>query len=94
MSKNFPKNYSAQIKIKYNNDLELIQKSNHAKGDPENPMTEKEICDKTLNLINVNIKNNTCDDLIKKILNADIENDKSSITWFDDLQQIINRKVY
>ena len=94
MSKNFPKNYSAQIKIKYNNDLELFQKSNHAKGDPENPMTEKEICDKTLNLINVNIKNNTCNNLIEKILNADIENDKSSITWFDDLQQIINRKEY
>ena len=94
MSKNFPKNYSAQIKIKYNNDLELIKRSNHAKGDPENPMTEKEICDKTLNLINVNIKNNNCINLIEKILNADIENDKSSITWFDDLQQIINRKEY
>ena len=49
MSINFPKNYSVQIKIKFNNDEDLTQKSNHAKGDPENPMSEKEICDKTLN---------------------------------------------
>ncbi len=94
MSINFPKNYSAQIKIKFNNDVEFIQKSNHAKGDPENPMSEKEICNKTLDLTNVYIKNNNCDDLIEKILNTDIENDKSSISWFDDLQQIINREEY
>ncbi len=92
MSINFPNNYSVQIKIKFNNDAELIQKSDHAKGDPENPMSEREICDKTLDLVNANIKNNNCDDLIKKILDTDIENDKSSIIWFDDLQKIINRK--
>ena len=92
MSINFPKNYSAKIKIKFNNNVELSAKLDHAKGDPENPMSEKELCNKTLDLINANIKNNNCNDLIKRILNTDIENDKSSIVWFDDLQQIINRK--
>ena len=94
MSINFPKNYSVQIKIKFNNDEELTQKSNHAKGDPENPMSEKEICDKTLDLVNRHIKNNKCNYLIEKILNTNIENDKSSIVWFNDLQQIINGKGY
>ena len=94
MSKNFPKNYSAKIKIKFNNNAELSKKLDHAKGDPENPMSEKELCNKTLNLINANIKDNNCNHLIKRILNSDIENDKSSIVWFDDLQKIINRKEY
>ena len=94
MSFNFPKNYSVKIKIKFNNDEELTQKSDHAKGDPENPMSEKEICDKTLDLVNCHIKNNNCNDLIEKILNTNIENDKSSIVWFNDLQQIINGKGY
>ena len=94
MSKNFPKNYSAKIKIKFNNNAEFSGKLDHAKGDPENPMSEKELCNKTLNLINANIKDNNCSDLIKRILNSDIENDKSSIVWFDDLQKIINRKEY
>ena len=94
MSINFPKNYSAQIRIRFNNDEELTQKSDHAKGDPENPMSEEEICNKTLNLINAKIKNNNCNNLIEKILNTDIENDKSSVVWFYDLQQIINRKEY
>ena len=79
MSINFPKNYSVQIKIKFNNDEELTQKSDHAKGDPENPMSEKEICDKTLDLVNSHIKNKNCNNLIEKILNTNIENDKSSI---------------
>ena len=57
-------------------------------------MSEKEICDKTLNLVNSHIKNNNCNNLIKKILNTNIENDKSSIVWFNDLQQIINGKGY
>ncbi len=94
MSINFPKNYSAQIRIRFNNDEELTQKSDHAKGDPENPMSEEEICNKTFNLINTKIKNNNCNNLIEKILNTDIENDKSSVVWFYDLQQIINRKEY
>ncbi len=92
MSINFPKNYSAKIKIKFNNNVELSAKLDHAKGDPENPMSEKELCNKTVDLINANIKDNNCNDLIKRILNTDIENDKSSIVWFDDLQKIINRK--
>ena len=94
MSINFPKNYSVQIIIRLNNDEELTLKSDHAKGDPENPMSEKEICDKTLALVNSHIKNNNCNYLIEKILNTNIENDKSSIVWFNDLQQIINGKEY
>ena len=94
MSINFPKNYSVQIKIKFNNDEDLTQKSNHAKGDPENPMSEKEICDKTFSLVNSYIKNNNFYNLIEKILNTKIENDKSSIMWFNDLQKIINGKGY
>ena len=31
---------------------------------------------------------------LEKILNTNIENDKSSIVWFNDLQQIINGKGY
>ena len=57
-------------------------------------MSEKEICDKTLDLVNTHIKNNNCNNLIEKILNTNIENDKSSIVWFNDLQQIINGKGY
>ena len=72
----------------------MYKRQDHAKGDPENPMSEKEICDKTLNLINNHIKNNKCNYLIEKILNTNIENDKSSIVWFNDLQQIINAKEY
>ena len=34
------------------------------------------------------------DKIIEKILNTNIENDKSSIVWFNDLQQIINGKGY
>ena len=94
MSTNFPKNYSVQIKIKFNNDEELTQKSDHAKGDPENPMSEKEICDKTLDLVNSHLKNNNVDNLIEKILSTNIENDKSSVVWFNDLQQIIDGKGY
>ena len=94
MSINFPKNYSVQIKIKFKNDKEFTQKSDHAKGDPENPMSEKEICNKTLHLVNSHIKNNNFNNLIEKILNTNIENDKSSIVWFNDLQKIINGKGY
>ena len=32
------------------------------------------------------------DNLIEKILSTNIENDKSSVVWFNDLQQIINGK--
>ena len=59
-----------------------------AKGDPENPMTEKEICDKTLNLINNNAYDKV-NHLIKKIISTDENNDHATITWFDDLQKII-----
>ena len=57
-------------------------------------MSEKELFNKTVNLIDANIKNSNCNYLIERILNTDIENDNSSITWFDELQQIINRKEY
>ena len=57
-------------------------------------MSEKEICNKTLHLVNSHIKNNNFNNLIEKILNTNIENDKSSIVWFNDLQQIINGKGY
>ena len=59
-----------------------------AKGDPENPMTEKEICDKTLNLINIK-SHNKANYLIKKIISTNENKDHSPITWFNDLQKII-----
>ena len=40
------------------------------------------------------IDKGTCNNLIEKILNTNIENDKSSIVWFKDLQQIINGKEF
>ena len=88
MTKSFPENYSASLEIKFNNGFTMKKISLDAKGDPENPMTEKEICDKTIRLIN----NNNCNKfelLIKKIIDTDDANDHSPITWFNDLQKII-----
>ena len=48
-------------------------------------MTDREICDKANNLIN--IKN--CNLLIEQIINTDEANDHGPMTWFDDLQEII-----
>ena len=88
LSSNFPKNYSASLQIRFNDGIILKKINMDAKGDPENPMTEKEICDKTLNLINNNAYDKV-NHLIKKIINTDENNDHSPITWFDDLQKTI-----
>ena len=48
-------------------------------------MTDREICDKAINLIS----NKNWNPLIKKIINTDEANDHAPITWFDDLQEII-----
>jgi len=95
MTHNFPNKYSASLTINFKNGFSLNKLNDHAKGDPENPMTEKEICDKALNLINSNLnKNNKSELLIKKIINSDAKNDHSIISWFDDLQEIINKKDF
>ena len=95
MSKNFPSNYSALIKVTFKNGLTIEKTNIHAKGDPENPMTEKEICDKSFNLINSKINNkNEITFLIEKILNSNVENDISNIDWFNDLQKIVNKKEH
>jgi len=95
MTHNFPNKYSASLTINFKNGFSLNKLNDHAKGDPENPMTEKEICDKALNLINTNLnKNNKSELLIKKIINSDEKNDHSIISWFDDLQDIINKKDF
>jgi hypothetical protein len=55
-------------------------------------MTEKEICDKTLNLLNnKKIYADKAKNLIIKILNSKIKKNDifSQITWFDELQRII-----
>ena len=85
MTNNFPENYSASLKVIFKNGITLNKFNTAAKGDPENPMTDKEICDKAINLIN--IKN--CNLLIEQIINTDEANDHGPITWFDDLQEII-----
>jgi 2-methylcitrate dehydratase PrpD len=95
MSKNFPRNYSASINVKFKNGLSIKKTNIHAKGDPENPMTEKEICDKSFNLIESKIDaKHDVNLLIEKILNSNEENDISNIKWFDDLQKIINKKEH
>ena len=95
MSKNFPRNYSASINVKFKNGLSIKKTNIHAKGDPENPMTEKEICDKSFNLIESKIDGkHDVNLLIETILNSNEENDTSNIKWFDDLQKIINKKEY
>ena len=95
MSKNFPRNYSASINVKFKNGLSIKKTNIHAKGDPENPMTEKEICDKSFNLIENKIEaKHDVNLLIEKILNSKEENDTSNIKWFDDLQKIINKKEH
>ena len=85
MTNSFPENYSASLKVKFNNGITLNKLNTAAKGDPENPMTDREICDKAINLI----RNKNCNPLIKKIINTDEANDHAPITWFDDLQEII-----
>jgi 2-methylcitrate dehydratase PrpD len=92
MTKDFPNYYSASIKIQFSNGLSLKKFNKHAKGDPENPMTEKEICDKSLYLLNnKHLDVNKAKNLIIKILDSKIKKDNvfTPITWFDTLQEII-----
>ena len=92
MTKDFPNYYSASINIQFSDGLSLKRFNIHAKGDPENPMTEKEIYDKTLNLLNnEKIYADKAKNLIIKILNSKIKKNDifTQITWFDELQRII-----
>ena len=92
MSKDFPNYYSASIIIQFSDGFSLKRFNIHAKGDPENPMTEKEICDKSLYLLNnKNLDVNKAKNLIMKILDSKIKKDNvfTPITWFDTLQEII-----
>ena len=92
MTKNFPNNYSASLSIKFNDGSVLNRLNRHAKGDPENPMSQKEICDKTLDLINSNSNGfQDCELLIKKIMNSDGKYIKNKLIWFEDLQDIISK---
>jgi 2-methylcitrate dehydratase PrpD len=92
MTDNFPNNYSASLLIKLK-DGSILKKTNlNAKGDPENPMTEKEICDKTFNLINSNFNGlENIDLLIKNIISNEGDSLEKKLNWFDDLQKLINK---
>jgi len=92
MSSSFPNEYSVSIKLNFTNGFHLEITNKHAKGDPENPMSENEICDKTFALLkNASVNMNDAKNLIDKILKTDISQDtyKSDICWFNDLQNII-----
>ena len=92
MTNSFPKNYSASLTIKLHNGVVFNKLSHHAKGDPENPMSQEEICDKTLDLINSNFNGfEGCVLLIKKIMNSDGKYLKNKLIWFKDLQDIISK---
>jgi len=94
MTNNFPNNYSASVSLKLK-DGSVLKKTNlDAKGDPENPMTQKEICDKTLNLINSNF--NGLEDinvLIQDIISNEVYDLEKKLNWFDDLQILINKRT-
>ena len=92
MTDNFPNNYSASLLIKLK-DGSILKKTNlNAKGDPENQMTEKEICDKTFNLINSNFNGlENIDLLIKNIISNEGDSLEKKLNWFDDLQKLINK---
>src|SRR6056300_682473 len=94
MTDNFPNNYSASLLIKLK-DGSILKKTNlNAKGDPENPMTEKEICDKTFNLINSNFNGlENIDLLIKNIISNEGDSLEKKLNWFDDLQKLINKGI-
>ena len=92
MTKDFPNYYSASIDIKFSDGLSLKKFNIHAKGDPENPMAEIEICNKTLDLLNnKKIYADKAKNLIMKILNSKVKKNDifTEITWFDELQRII-----
>lgn len=92
MTKNFPNNYSASVSLKLK-DGSVLKKTNlDAKGDPENPMTQKEICDKTLNLINSNFSGlEDINVLIQDIISNEVYDLEKKLNWFDDLQLLINK---
>ena len=94
MTKNFPNNYSASVSLKLK-DGSVLKKTNlDAKGDPENPMTQKEICDKTLNLINSNFSGlEDINVLIQDIISNEVYDLEKKLNWFDDLQLLINKRT-
>jgi len=92
MTNNFPNNYSASLSIKLNDGSILSKINLDAKGDPENPMTQKEICDKTLDLINTNFNGfENIDLLIKDIISNEGYDLEKKLEWFIDLQTLINK---
>ena len=93
MSSSFPNEYSVSMQINFNNGFKAEITNKHAKGDPENPMLEQEIFNKTLNLLkNNDIDMHKAENLLDNILRTNISKDKrsSKILWFDDLQKIIS----
>ena len=94
MTNNFPNNYSASVSLKLK-DGSVLKKTNlDAKGDPENPMTQKEICDKTLNLINSNFSGlEDINVLIQDIISNEVYDLEKKLNWFDDLQILINKRT-
>ena len=94
MTNNFPNNYSASVSLKLK-DGSVLKKTNlDAKGDPENPMTQKEICDKTLNLINSNFSGlEDINVLIQDIISNEVYDLEKKLNWFDDLQIMINKRT-
>ena len=92
MTNNFPNNYSASVSLKLK-DGSVLKKTNlDAKGDPENPMKQKEICDKTLNLINSNFSGlEDINVLIQEIISNEVYDLEKKLNWFDDLQILINK---
>ena len=95
MTNNFPNNYSASVSLKLK-DGSVLKKTNlDAKGDPENPMTQKEICDKTLNLINSNFSGlEDINVLIQDIISNEVYDLEKKLNWFDDLQLLINLYIF
>ena len=92
MSSSFPNEYSVSIKLNFTNGFHFEITNKHAKGDPENSMSENEICEKTFALLeNASVNMSDAKNLIDKILKTDISHDdyKSDICWFNDLQNII-----
>ena len=94
MTNNFPNNYSASVSLKLK-DGSVLKKTNlDAKGDPENPMKQKEICDKTLNLINSNFSGlEDINVLIQDIISNEVYDLEKKLNWFDDLQLLINKRT-
>src|SRR6056300_1401048 len=92
MTNNFPNKYSASVSIKLNDGSILSKINLDAKGDPENPMTQKEICDKTLDLINTYFNGfENIDLLIKDIISNEGYDLEKKLEWFIDLQTLINK---